>query len=194
MWGILFFSRPTPSHRLSSICLLGLVPRPRGVGCAGARLICGCGRGDGLPACFPTVPLSRSRSFAILERFALRGRVAWLSVPYCHRSSLVSASFDFIKAFQSVRFSIQSSIGCVRRCHAIQSHRVRPLSAYPFRHLPRRPVSRLRTDGAMPGSASRFPCRLAARLRFPFPPFRLSARRAGRGVVCAVSLIKRRGC
>lgn len=167
--------RPFPLARPLSPVLVNLLalnnPPPPGVGGAGVLSICGCGRGGGLPACFLIVPLSRSRSFAILERFALRGRVAWLSVPYCHRSSLVSASFDFIKAFQSVRFSIQSSIGCVRRCHAIQSHRVRPLSAHPCRHLPCRPVPLLLAGDVMLRSASRLPRRLAARpvSRLPVP-------------------------
>lgn len=34
--------------------------------------ICGCGHGHNPPACFLAVPLSRSRSFAISMRFALR--------------------------------------------------------------------------------------------------------------------------
>lgn len=66
------FARP-PSPLLFPICLLDLIPRPRGVGCAGVYLICGCGHGDDLPACFLTVPLSRYRSFATTARFALRG-------------------------------------------------------------------------------------------------------------------------
>lgn len=70
---------PTPSPRLFSVCLLELSPAPGAEGCAGGYLICGCGHGCDLPACFLTVPLSRSRSFAILERFALLGCVAWLS-------------------------------------------------------------------------------------------------------------------
>lgn len=99
------------------------------------------------------------------------GLLAWLSRLCCcgHRSSCVIASFDFVKAFQSVRFSIPSSIGCVRRCHVPTA---RSLSAYPFRYLSHPPVPRLRTDGAIPGSAFRLPCRLAARLDFRFlvPP------------------------
>lgn len=110
------------------------------------------------------------------------------SVPCRHRSSFALVSFDLVKAFQSMRFSIQSSIGCVRRCHVIQFHRVRHLSACPSRHLPRRSVPRLRADGAMLGSASRSPRRLAA--RFPFPRHAiLPDGRGGDGVVLSLACL-----
>lgn len=51
------------------------------------------------------------------------------------------------------------------------------IPSVPFRHLPRLPVPRLRADRAVLGSASRLPCRLAA--RFPFP--RLASLPDGRG-------------
>lgn len=70
--GISLSSRPTPSPRLSLLCLLDLIPRPRGVGCAGYDMACGCWHGVGLPAYFLTVPLSRSCSFATAAWFALR--------------------------------------------------------------------------------------------------------------------------
>ena len=73
MWGFLFsFARPPLSSALSDL-LAWIIPPPPGVGCASVYLICGCGRGGGLPACFLAVPLSRSRSFATAARFALRG-------------------------------------------------------------------------------------------------------------------------
>lgn len=160
--------------------------------------ICGCGRGGGLSACFLAVPLSRYRSFAIAVRFVLLGVLldctVVVSVP--SSCSCVPASFDLFKAFQLVRFSIPSSIGCVRRCHAIQS--TPPclvLSVCLFRHFSHLPVHRLRTDGAMPaGFCVSLPLSVSGLPPFPVPPFRSSARRTGRVVVCAVSLMKRRGC
>lgn len=103
--------------------------------------------------------------------------LAILPVPCRHLSSCAPASFDVFKAFQSLRGSIQSSIDCVRRCHAIQSHRVHPLSACLFRHLPRRPVPRLRADDVM-----RFCVPLSSSISGPLPvsPFSPSARRTGR--------------
>lgn len=74
-----FSFRPTPSPRLFSLCLLDLVPRPLGVGCAGVYLICCCGHGDGLPAS----PSCRSALSLPLVRYcgSVRpaGRIAWLS-------------------------------------------------------------------------------------------------------------------
>ena len=64
---ILLSLRPTPSPRLSSVCLLDVIPRPRGVGCANGRSICGCGRGVWLRASRHIVSLSRYRSFAIVS-------------------------------------------------------------------------------------------------------------------------------
>lgn len=60
----------------------------------------------------------------------------------------------------------------VEKLIELQSHRVHSLAACPFRHLPRLPVHRLRANGAMPGPASRLPCRFATRpaSRFLVPP------------------------
>lgn len=165
------------------------------MGCAGARLICGCWRDDGLPACFLAVPLSRLRSFAIPWGFACGARcLTILSVLFRHRFVVRPASFNVFKAFQSVRFSIQSSIGCVRRYHVIHpigfalSLFTRSAIFLVVLFLAYGRMARCR------GSAFRFPCRLAARPPFSVSPFRPSARRTGRDVMCAVSSIKRRGC
>lgn len=60
-----------------------------------------------------------------------------------------------------------------------QSHRVRPLPACPFRHLPRLPAPHLLEDVALLCSAFRSPYRLAICPRFPFP--RSAPLPAGRG-------------
>lgn len=63
---MIFLFRPSPSRRLFPICLLELVPRPRGVGCANGRSICGCGRDGGLLAFIVSCRSLAERSFAFV--------------------------------------------------------------------------------------------------------------------------------
>ena len=106
--GLLFIFRPTPSRLLFPICLLGLFPRPHGVGCASAYLICCCGRGGGLPACFlvPCRSLAPARSLLPPSSSCGACCLAVSSVSCRRRLSCVPASFDVVKTFQSMRFSI----------------------------------------------------------------------------------------
>lgn len=83
---LFFFARnylgpERPLYPALLVLLAWISPPPPGVGCAGVYLICGCGRGCGLSACFLVVPLSRPRSFAIPGRFALRGGACCLAAP-----------------------------------------------------------------------------------------------------------------
>lgn len=115
-----------------------------------------------------SLPLVRY-SVEVRLRGVLLGYSVIGSVPLS--CSCVSASFDVVKAFQSMRLFIQSSIGFVRRCHVIQSHRVRPLSlCLPVPSSPSSACSLL--AGECGDAASRLPCRLAARpvSRSPVPP------------------------
>lgn len=91
------------------------------------------------------------------------------SVLFRHRARASPPRSMWFKAFQSMRFSIPSSIGCVWRCHVIQSHRVHPLSACPFRHLPRRSAPRLRADSAIPWFCVPLVLSVGGPLCFPFP-------------------------
>lgn len=59
--------RPTPSCELFLACGPHIIPRPRGVGGANGRSICGCGRDGDLLAFYRFVSLSRLRSFAIVS-------------------------------------------------------------------------------------------------------------------------------
>lgn len=134
--------------------------------------ICDCGCGDGLPACFLTVPLSRSRSFAISGRFALRGRVAWLSRRrFC---SVIASSCAPPRSTCLKRFN---------RCSSLSNHpSVACGDVMPFNN-PLWLILSLLARSA----------RLVGWRPAPVSPFSPLCPPDGEGVVvCAVSLMKRR--
>lgn len=197
-YGISLSSRPTPSPRLSSLCLLDLIPRPRGVGLVGC-----CRFADAGVVAVCLLASLPCRSLAIARSLLRFGSSCWaccLTVPssfLCrHRVRASPPRSIYLKRFNWCGFlSHHPSVACV--------------DVMPFNPPPPVSFSLLvcsvifliclfiaceRMARCRPGSAFRSPYRLAVCPRFPFPPFRPSARRTGRVVVCAVSLMKRRGC
>lgn len=142
--GISFPSRPTPSPRLSSVCLLDLIPRPRAW--------------DELAAVDLRLRAWRRSSCLLSYRAALSLPL----VRYCGSTRPAGRVATLSCRCRSVIFLVGLFLTCGRmvRCR---------------------------------GSASRLPCRLTVRF-ISVPPSRHPARRTVRGVVCAVSSIKRRVC
>lgn len=90
-------SSPRPLS-LALSCLLALNnPPPPGVGGAGERTICDCGRGVDLLAFYHAVPLSRCRSFAT----AAPSSVSSSSPPRCHRLRSIRSVRCFLIASAS---------------------------------------------------------------------------------------------
>lgn len=81
------FSRPTPSPRLSLVCLLDLVPRPPGVGRADERTVCGRRLGARLLASHHAVSLTPLIARSLLPPHAMMSSPPPPSWPRCHRSS-----------------------------------------------------------------------------------------------------------
>lgn len=113
-YGASFYLSPDPlSPALPDLLASTCSPAP-GRGRRWLLSICGCGRGDGLPACFISVSLSRSRSLATAARFILRVvLLAVPSVPCRHRARASPPPSIWLKRFNRCGFLFNHlSVAC----------------------------------------------------------------------------------